>query len=84
MGAARGLITPLGEQLVDLLDSVAKCRERVWEAQSTKEVFRKIREVNEVLERDSVTEVMIVMLNVEAVYQSEGRPQVGVRRGKEI
>ena len=33
VGVARGLTTPLGEQLSDLLDPVARSRDRVWEAQ---------------------------------------------------
>ena len=44
VGAARGLTTPLGETLSDLIEPVAKARSKQWEAQSTEEVLRMIEE----------------------------------------
>ena len=38
VGAARGLTTPLGETLSELLEPVAKARTQKWEVQSTEEV----------------------------------------------
>ena len=46
VGAARGLITPLGEILSDLIKPVAKARTKRWEAQSTEEVLRMIEATN--------------------------------------
>ena len=42
VGASRGLTTPLGEVISDLLDPVARARGKIWEAQSTEEILRKI------------------------------------------
>ena len=70
MGAARGLTTRLEEQLSDLLDPVARTRDRIWEAQSTEEVLRKIKEANQRLEVEDVNEIMIGSLDVEALYPS--------------
>merc|ERR1712240_951418 len=65
VGAARRLTTPLGEQLSDLLDPVARTRDRIWEAQSTEEVLRKIKEANQRLEEEQVKDLMVGLLNVE-------------------
>ena len=42
VGAARGLTTPLGELLSNILEPIAKSKEKIWEAQSTEEVLRMI------------------------------------------
>merc|ERR1711867_161661 len=68
--AARGLTTPLGEQLSDLLEPVAKCRSKIWEAQSTEEVLRKIGEANLTVETQAVKQIIVGSLNVEALYPS--------------
>ena len=54
MGAARGLTKPLGEQLSDILEPVAKGREVVWEARYKEKVLRKIfnHETRKVEERN--------------------------------
>ena len=70
VGAARGLTTPLGEQLSDILEPVAKGRDVIWESQSTEEVLRKIKEANEALEREKVKDIMVGSLDVEALYPS--------------
>ena len=70
VGAARGLTTPLGEILSDFLEPVAKCRDIIWEAQSTEEVLRKIGEANQILEAQDIKEIMIGSLDVEALYPS--------------
>ena len=70
MGAARGLTTPLGEQLADIIEPVARSRTTVWEAQSTEEVLRKIKEANVILEKEKVQEIMLGSLDVEALYPS--------------
>ena len=70
VGAARGLTTPLGEQLSDIIEPVSRARNVVWEAQSTEEVLRKIQEANIVLEREKVKDLMLGSLDVEALYPS--------------
>ena len=70
VGASRGLTTPLGEILSDLLEPVARARVKTWEAQSTEEVLRKISEANSRLEREGIKEVMVGSLDVEALYPS--------------
>ena len=46
VGASRGLTTPLGETLSDLIEPVAKARTHKWEAQSTEDVLRMIENTN--------------------------------------
>ena len=68
VGAARGLTTPLGEQLSDFLEPVARSRDQIWEAQSTEEVLRKIKEANQVLRENKVKDFMLGSLDVERPF----------------
>lgn len=68
--AARGLTTPLGEILSDLIEPVAKARTPRWEAQSNEEVLRMIKSTNLRLENEGVKNVVIGSLDVIALYPS--------------
>ena len=70
VGASRGLTTPLGETLSDIIEPVSLARETVWESQSTEEVLRKIKEANAMLEKEGAREIMLGSLDVEALYPS--------------
>ena len=76
MGAARGLTTPLGELLSDTIEPVAKARDKIWEAQSTEEVLRKISEAKSRLEGDGR---VIGCRGPLPVHRPERRPQAGVQ-----
>ena len=69
-GAARGLTTPLGEMLSEIIDPIAKARKIQWEAQSTEEVLRQIEETNLKLETEKIEKIAIGSLDVEALYPS--------------
>ena len=79
VGAARGLTTPLGELLSDILEPVAKARPRQWEAQSTEEVLRNIRDTNQVLLQRQVSELMVGSMDVKSLY-----PSIDQRIGPEL
>ena len=70
VGAARGLTTPLGEPLLDLIEPVAKARPSQWEAKSTEEVLYKFEMANERMETNNVKELIIGSLEIEALYPS--------------
>ena len=70
VGASRGLTTPLGETLSDLIEPVAKARTKQWEAQATEEVLRKIQETNTKLEEGRIKDIVVGSLDVEALYPS--------------
>ena len=54
VGGGRGLTTPLGETLSDLLDPVENARPQQWKAQSMEEVLKMIQETNTKLEEGRV------------------------------
>ena len=70
VGAARGLTTPLGETLSDLIEPVSKARQCQWEAQSTEEVIRKIEDTNEKLANLKIQDAVVGSLDVIALYPS--------------
>ena len=70
VGASRELTTPLGEVLLDMLEPVARSRDKIWEAQSTEEVLRKISEANLRLKIKGAKQIMVGSLDVEALYPS--------------
>ena len=70
VGAARGLTTPLGETLSELLEPVAKARTHKWEAQATEKVLRTIENANTRLEENGVKEIVVGSLDVIALYPS--------------
>ena len=59
VGACRGLTTPLGEILSDIIEPVSMARETVWESQSTEEVLRKIKEANSALKEGGASRIMV-------------------------
>ena len=70
VGASRGLTTPIGETLSDIIEPVSLARENIWESQSTEEVLRKIKEANLELKKEEAKEIMVGSLDVEALYPS--------------
>ena len=70
VGADRELTTPLDESISVLIEPVAKARPEQWEAQSTEEVLRIIKETNNRLREEKVKDVLVGSLDVEALYPS--------------
>ena len=52
------------------MEPIARARDKIWEAQSTEEVLRKISEANFKLKSEGIKEVMVGSLDVEALYPS--------------
>ena len=70
MGASKGLTTPLGEMLSDIIEPTSRMNETSDEAQSTEEVLRKIAEANKELEGGYVRDLALGSMDVVALYPS--------------
>ena len=70
VGASKGLTTPLGELLSDLIEPLSRMNEDSDEAQSTEEVMRKIEEANKILAEKGVNDISLGSMDVVALYPS--------------
>ena len=70
VGASKGLTTPLGELLLDLIELVSRIEHDSNEAQSTEEILRKISEANERLRKEIVKDIALGSMDLVALYPS--------------
>ena len=70
VGASKGLTTPLGELLSDLIEPVSRMNQDSQEAMSTEEVLRKITDTNKSLREERVESIALGSMDVVALYPS--------------
>ena len=70
IGTSKGLTTPLGKLLADLIVPVTRIRETSKEAQSTEEVLRAIHATNKRLSDERVRDCVVGSMDVRALYPS--------------
>ena len=70
VGASKGLTTPLGELLSDLIEPISRMDGESQEAQSTEEVLRMISEANTRLKKEGVSDLALGSMDVVALYLS--------------
>ena len=68
MGASKGLTTPLGEVLSDLIVPITLIKTETREAQSTEEVLRSIEDAKIKLKGGKVEGMAIGSMDVKALY----------------
>ena len=70
MGASKGLTTPIGELISDLIVPITKRKGTSRESQSTEEVMRAIEEVNAKLRDSGAQDIALGSMDIKALYLS--------------
>ena len=68
MGASKGLTTPLGEMLLDLIVPITMMKTESRDSQSTEEVLRSIEDANIKLKEGKVESMAIGSMDVKTLY----------------
>ena len=68
MGASKGLTTPLGEMLLDLIVPITMMKPESRDSQSTEEVLKSIEDANIKLKEGKVESMAIGSMDVKTLY----------------